>query len=101
MAHPTLSALKTQKTPVAATRVFKNLKVQQQRPFPKNCPKQCLIFSSAVYNHIMFCITKQRKVEKNLKQKFKLELKILKNSACQNPQRFFNFKQLLKIFINF
>ena len=47
----------------------------------ENCSKKSLIFSSAVYNHIMFCITKQRKVEKNQKQKFKLELKIVKKSA--------------------
>ena len=38
---------------------IKNLKVQEQRPFPETCSKQCLIFSSAKYNHIyieMYCI---------------------------------------------
>ena len=43
----------------------------------------------------------QKKFEKNQKQKFKLELKIVKKNASQNPQRFFNFRQLLNIFLKF
>ena len=45
--------------------------------FPETCSKQCLIFSSAVYNYILRRITIQ-KIPKNQKRDFKLELKIHK-----------------------
>ena len=58
--------------------ILDKIKLQKQRSFPKTCSKQSLIFSSAVYNYILFCIVKQRKFEKNQKWNFKLELKIVK-----------------------
>ena len=45
--------------------------------FPETCSKQCLIFSSAVYNYILRRISIQ-KIPKNQKRDFKLALKIHK-----------------------
>ena len=104
MAHPTLSASKTQKTVAAATRVFcqnQEFQTQTTEPISQNLLKTMSDFFFCQLQLHINMYYHAKKIEKNQKQKFKLELKIVKKNASQNPQRFFNFRQLLKIFLKF
>ena len=71
----------------------------EQPCVPGNCSKQCLNFSSLVYNYIVICITKQRKLKKIPTQDFKLELKFEKTAHMQKRHHFLYFESILKILL--